>query len=113
MKLDAMSFFHRTACGVLGTNECYPMTQSNSVFPSIVYYSVGQDAVTMLEGAQQTATSIRYEVRSTDHRETVTLSQAVVAALRKGKRLRSLLSLTDQFDDKLSIYRRFRTVMVT
>ncbi len=112
-RLDAMAHFHQTARGVLGTTQCFPSVQPNHVFPAVVFYAVGQNQVsTLAAGPHQRATAIRFEVRSRSYAESVRLSAAIVEALRSGRRLLSLLSLVENFNDELGIYRRIRSVMV-
>lgn len=113
VRADAMAYVHRAVCGALGTAQCYPMVQPDpSLLPAVVYYAVGQDTMTPLAGPYQTATAIRVEARDKTYAGAVAVSAAVVMALRKGGRLSQLLSLVDDYDEDLNIYRRIRSVMV-
>ena len=119
---DAMLHFVEVARGVPGLDACYPVVQKKIkgddgkrefLFPSVVYYAVGEDTIeTLSEGVHQSATVIRFEVRDAVYSTTVRLSGEIVAALRKDGRLLSLNSLVDDYDGDLSIYRRIRSVTV-
>ena len=121
MATDAMAHFHEVACGTLGAEQCYPVVQPGEKdaqqqdtikLPSIVYYAIGQDTVALLAGPYQIGTAIRYEARAHSYAETVTLSAAVITALRQAGRLSQMLSLFDDYDDDLNIFRRIRSVMM-
>ena len=118
MRPDAMALVYQIACRVLGTTYCFVTVQTDpSKLPAVVFYAVGQDTLTTLDtGPQQRGTAIRFEVRadrdSGGFAATARLSTRMVAALRQSGRLVSLLSLVDDFDETLGIYRRIRSVMV-
>ena len=106
---------------VLGSDDVYAVVQAQRRkaagghelrFPAVVVSAVGHDTLTTLDGPFETATVLRFDVRGKAQNEVRRLSAAIVAALRAGGRLRSLLSLTDLYDDELSIHRRVRSVMV-
>ena len=120
--MNAMQHVHRTACAVLGGNDCYytvqrPIRNDRGTeelrLPAVVIRAIGQDALTTLsEGAHQTATIVRVEARARTYAAVLTLSDRLVAAMREGGRLVSLLSLIDDYDEPLGIHRRIRSVMV-
>ena len=105
--------FVRTACcdalASLGyADECYPVIQPNPVFPSVVYYAIGDDSLTLADRG----TAMRVESRAKSYGDAIAIDRAIIDRLRKSARSLALLSLLDDFDAAFMVYRRIRTMRV-
>ncbi len=110
-------------CDLVGLGNCWLGEQRsveddnrNLVFryPAIVYYVIGHRTISTIDrGPYQTALAIRVDVRDTDAENVRSLTRQLVERIRDEHRLSSDLSLIDESDPDLGIYRRIRTLLVT
>ena len=121
MSLDPLGDFKALAGAVVGADNVHEIVQPSKLvdrhrefeFPSVVFVAVADETITTLKGGPfQTATAIRYEARSKDPDEARTLSGQILSALRRAGMLKQMLSVLDDFDDDLGIYRRIQSVML-
>ena len=121
MSLDPLADFKVLAGAVVGADNVHEIVQPSKLvdrhsefeFPSVVFVAVADETITTLKGGPfQTATAVRYEARSKDPDEARTLSGQILTALRRAGMLKQMLSVLDDFDDDLGIYRRIQSVML-
>ena len=111
---DPYQYVDETARAALESAHCYPVVAQSDALPSVVYHGVGGDTISTLDsGVHDTTTAVRLDVRARTYAEVVRLSEAIVARLRAGGRLRDLGPPIDGlFVEGLGIYQRFRTVVI-
>ena len=119
--MDPTEFFC-TVASPLVDGRCFPVVQpglidkdgnpvdATDAFPAIVFYRLGQETLTTTEGPFATGLAIRYECRSLDYDETLTLSERVITGLRSGGRLLRIGSGLDEYDEAYEIARRIQSV---
>ena len=121
MSLDPLADFVKIAGAVVGADNVHEIVQPSKLvdrhrefaFPSVVVAVIADETTVTLKGGPfQVATAIRYEARSKDPDEARTLSGQILSALRRAGMLKQMLSVLDDFDDDLGIYRRIQSVML-
>ena len=122
MSLNPLADFRALAGGVVGADHVYEIVQGSALagrrkrefdFPSVVFATIADETISTLKGGPfRYATAVRYEVRSKDPDEARTISAQILTGLRRVGALKQMLSVLDDFDDDLGIYRRIQSVML-
>ena len=121
MSLYPIRSFKAVAVDVVGADNVHEIVQPSKLvdrhrefaFPSIVFSVIADETTVTLHGGPfRSATAIRYEARSKDPDEARTISSQILTGLRRSGVLKQMLSVLDDFDDDLGIYRRIQSIML-
>ena len=121
MSLDPIGDFKTLAGAVVGADNVHEIVQPSKLvdrhrefeFPSVVFAVIADETLNTLKGGPfQYATAMRYEARSKDPDEARTISGQILTDLRRAGKLKQMLSVLDDFDDDLGIYRRIQSIML-
>ena len=121
MSLDPLADFVTIAGAVVGADHVHEIVQPSKrveghrefEFPSVVFAVIADETLNTLKGGPfQYATAIRYEARSKDPNEARAISGQILTDLRRAGKLKQMLSVLDDFDDDLGIYRRIQSIML-
>ena len=122
MSLDPLGDFKAIAAGVVGADNVHEIVQPSKLanprkrefaFPSVVFAVIADETTVTLKGGPfRSATAIRCEARSKDPDEARDISGQILTALRQAGMLKQMLSVLDDFDDDLGIYRRIQSIML-
>ena len=116
--MDAQSYFHELAVGVLRTSEVHPVVQKGEVigaslaFPSIVYRVNAARTITTLQGVFIEGTNLLFQVRDKKYRVVTETMREMIEALRMGERTSEILQFGDDYNRELDFYYAFASIVV-